>query len=249
MRWALSRKSREVLRRFMTSDVLLAFDFDGTLAPIVNDPDRARMRFTTRRLLRRLAGAALCVVISGRSRADVRNKLVGTGVRHVIGNHGAEPWERAAETALQVARWNAALVRNLPVLPGLRIENKKMSVTLHYRQCRWRTRARSEILRVARLLPEVRLIGGKEAVSLVSKNAPSKGTALRRELSRWACDRALYVGDDETDEDVFSLSGDPRLLTIRVGRKRNSAAQYFLRNQPEIDDLLRCLYNCELQQL
>ena len=76
MRYVLTRKSEEAVRRFLASPVLLAFDFDGTLAPIVGDPDRARLRPATRRLLRRVADAWPCVVISGRSRADVERKLV-----------------------------------------------------------------------------------------------------------------------------------------------------------------------------
>ena len=49
------------------------------------------------------------------------------------------------------------------------------------------------------------------------------------------------MGDDETDEDVFTLDQPGRLLTIRVGPKRSSAARYYIANQPAIDDLLRVL--------
>ncbi len=93
MLYVLSRKSKTLLRELTASKALLAFDFDGTLAPIVDDPGRARMRSRTRRLLRRLASAYPCAVISGRSRADLRERLAGTGIRRTIGNHGAEPWE------------------------------------------------------------------------------------------------------------------------------------------------------------
>ncbi len=58
----------------------------------------------------------------------------------------------------------------------------------------------------------------------------------------FGCDTALYVGDDDTDEDVFALDQPGRLLTIRVGRKLDSLAGYFLRNQAEIDVLLRVLH-------
>ena len=55
MRDILSRGNREVLQQFAWSKVLLAFDYDGTLAPIVMDPDRAAMRPTTRRRLAAVA--------------------------------------------------------------------------------------------------------------------------------------------------------------------------------------------------
>jgi len=51
---------------------------------------------------------------------------------------------------------------------------------------------------------------------------------------------ALYVGDDETDEDVFALR-DARILSVRVGKKNGSAARYFLKRQAEITEVLRLL--------
>jgi trehalose 6-phosphate phosphatase len=241
MRYVLTRRSEEAVRRFLASPVLLAFDFDGTLAPIVGDPDRARLRSATRRLLRRVAEAWPCVVISGRSRADVANRLSGTGIHRTFGNHGAEPWADARGARKQVARWGASLAKDLANLSGIRIENHRLSVTVHYRYCDPRASARSQILDTARALPEARLICGKLAVSVIPARAPNKGTALRAEMARLACDRALYVGDDETDEDVFALDRGIRLLSVRVGRKVRSRAQYFLRNQAEIDEFLRIL--------
>ncbi len=78
-------------------------------------------------------------------------------------------------------------------------------------------------------------------VNLLPTDAPHKGIALERARTRFACDTAIYVGDDETDEDVFALDQPGRLLTIRVGQKRESLASYFLRNQGEIDRLLETL--------
>jgi trehalose 6-phosphate phosphatase len=241
MRYLLSRQSKEVLRQVATSKALLAFDFDGTLAPIVGDPDQARMRNSTRQLLRRLASIYPCVVISGRSRADLREKLAGAGIRHSIGNHGAEPWTGTPSVREQIGRWDAVLAKELLPLRGVRIENKEFSVTVHYRHCPTKAKAHSQILKTALSLKGVRLINGKQAISIVPKNAPDKGMALRTEQVRLRCDRALYIGDDETDEDVFSLDEGLRLLTIRVGRCLSSRAAYFIRNQCEIDELLKVL--------
>jgi trehalose 6-phosphate phosphatase len=242
MHYVLSPRSREILRQFAVSRVVFAFDFDGTLAPIVNHPERARMRRTTRLLLSKLASVRTCVALSGRSRVDLENKLAGTGIHHLIGNHGAEPWKGAYRVRGEVPQWERALVRELPDLPGLWIENKTLSLTIHYRECRQKAEARSAIAKAARSLPEVRLISGKESLSIVSQSAPHKGIALRAELVRLKCDRAVYVGDDETDEDVFALTDEELcLFAIRVGRKNHSRAGYFLRNQKEIDELLRLL--------
>ncbi|MCL5745393.1 MAG: trehalose-phosphatase [Acidobacteria bacterium] len=208
----------------------------------MNDPERARMRRTTHLLLSKLASVRTCVALSGRSRVDLKNKLAETGIHHLIGNHGAEPWEGAYRIRKEVPQWQRAIEGELPGLPGLWIENKALSLTIHYRECRQKAEARSAIVKAARLLPDVRLIGGKEAVSIVSQRAPHKGTALKAKLLRLKCVRAVYVGDDETDEDVFRLTDDGlSLFAIRIGRKTHSRAGYFLRNQEEIDELLRLL--------
>ena len=67
-----------------------------------------------------------------------------------------------------------------------------------------------------------------------------KGTALESERIRLGCVSALYVGDDETDEDVFA-GGARRRLGIRVSRDAASRARYYLRDQAEVDALLEAL--------
>jgi trehalose 6-phosphate phosphatase len=121
------------------------------------------------------------------------------------------------------------------------VEDKGFSVSVHYRQARERVAARRAILKVAQSLPDVRIVGGKLVVNLLVPDAPHKGLALERERARFACDTVVYVGDDETDEDVFQLDRPGRLLSIRVGQKRSSAASYYIRNQAEIDRLLETL--------
>jgi trehalose 6-phosphate phosphatase len=94
---------------------------------------------------------------------------------------------------------------------------------------------------VAGTLQKARTIQGIEVVNIVPSDAPHKGMALERERARLCCDTAIYVGDDETDEDVFALDQPGRLLGIRVGRKKNSRADFYLEAQEKIDDLLRLL--------
>jgi trehalose 6-phosphate phosphatase len=121
------------------------------------------------------------------------------------------------------------------------VEDKGLSVAVHYRQARQRSAARRAILTVARSLIDVRIIGGKLAVNFLLPDAPHKGLAVERERAHFACDTVIYVGDDETDEDVFQLDRPERLLAIRVGQKGTSAAPYYIRNQEEIDGLLETL--------
>jgi trehalose 6-phosphate phosphatase len=241
MRDILSRSGREILRQFSWSNVLLAFDYDGTLAPIVRDPNKAAMRATTRRLLTEVATRYPCVVVSGRARSDARRWLHGIRLRQVVGNHGIEPWQATRPLMDEVERWAPLLARRLAGLKGVRIENKTFSVAVHYRLSREKKKALAAILEAAAALGSVRLIGGKQVVNILPKDAPHKGMALERERERLRHDTAIYVGDDETDEDVFSLDQPGRLLTVRVGSNRLSQASYFLRNQAAVDEFLETL--------
>jgi len=243
MRYILGLRWQEILRRYARSDVLLGFDYDGTLAPIVRRPELAGMRPSTAQLLAELARTRICTAVSGRSRDDLAGKLDGVGITHLIGNHGAEP---NASVGLPLGRrvrgWQAELERTLEPMPGLWIENKLLSLTVHYRQCADKRAAHAAIVRTAAGLPAARLIPGKDAVSIVAPDAPNKGTALAALAARLGLNHVLYVGDDGTDEDVFTLR-DPRLelLSIRVGPGAHSAAAYYLRDQREIDVLLQRL--------
>jgi trehalose 6-phosphate phosphatase len=184
-----------------------------------------------------------CVVVSGRSRTDVSRRLRGTGIGVVLGNHGLEPWVAPAGVADRVRAWRGLLDRRLAGMPGVVIEEKGLSIAIHYRRSRTKKIARQAIAAAALELPEVRVIGGKQVVNLIPEGAGHKGIALLRERDRAGCATAIFVGDDDTDEDVFALDEAERLLSIRIGRKRRSAADYYLARQADIDELIRQLVN------
>jgi trehalose 6-phosphate phosphatase len=241
MQQILSSRNRPVLRRFALPNTLVAFDFDGTLAPIIRDHHRAALRKTTINLLAKLATLYPCMVISGRARNDVRRRLRGTGIREIIGNHGIEPWSGSPAMEKSVRRWLPLLKCTLRRFRGVVIENKQFSVAIHYRHEPCKREARATIAAVARELGAVRLVGGKQVVNILPAGAPHKGLALERELLKTRCNKAIYIGDDDTDEDVFALPGRRRLLTIRVGLDRRSLARYYLGTQREIDRVIQRL--------
>jgi trehalose 6-phosphate phosphatase len=234
----LAQENSDVLAQFASSDLLLAFDFDGTLAPIVADPDDAKMRPRTRELLIRACRLYPTIVLSGRAVADVRERLRGAGLLEIIGNHGLEPWRHSAAFAKQVRGWLPVLYKKLAHFKGLVIEDKGYSLAIHYRKSREKRVAKEAILAAAATLRPLRVVGGHQVVNLLPEGAPHKGIALGAARDRLGCDTALYVGDDETDEDVFARDEPGRLLSIRVGHKPGSRAAFFLESQADIDSLL-----------
>lgn len=241
MRNILAQAHRTVLEQFAWSNVVLAFDYDGTLAPIVDRPERAVMRGTTRSLIEQLVGMYPCIVISGRSQVDALRRMRGTGIHEVIGNHGIEPWKASDRMVHEVQQWRPILEQRLAGLRGVEIEDKLFSIAVHYRRSREKRVAIAAIRDAVRQLRNVRVVGGKQVINILPANAPHKGSALINSRARLGCDTAIYVGDDETDEDVFTLDQPGQLLTVRVGRRRSSAATYFLPGQDDIDEFLGLL--------
>jgi trehalose 6-phosphate phosphatase len=237
----LAGPQRALIEPFAWSQTLLAFDFDGTLAPIVDDPPKAAMRSGTRSLLARAAVLYPCVVISGRALSDVARRVKGLGLRGVVGNHGVEPWRATRHTHRRVQDWRPLFDKFLEGEAGVEIEDKTYSLAIHFRRSRAKKRVRELVRKAAAGLEDVRLIGGIEVVNIVPSDAPHKGIALERERARLRCDTAIYVGDDETDEDVFALDQPGRLLTVRVGRKATSRADFYLKSQADVDAFLRVL--------
>lgn len=238
MKDLLAPRHAAVLERLAASRTLIGFDFDGTLAPIVADRERAAMRARTARLLAALCARYPCAVISGRARADVAARLGAAPVRWVIGNHGLEPSPMlpAARRALRANR--PVLRRALAGVPGIDIEDKNLSLAVHYRHAPDKRAARALIDAAIAALPvPMRVVPGKLVVNLVPAEAPHKGDALRTVRARARADAALFVGDDVTDEDVFALRDDG-LVSVRVGAARRSAAPWYIRDQRAVDALL-----------
>ena len=240
-RMILSRRYVPVLAHFASSNVLVAFDYDGTLAPIVATPSAARMRATTRRLLTQVAKHYPCVVISGRRLDDLTKRLQRVPVWHLVGDHGFETRGKTGAASAQVLEWVEQLRRRLPEQKGLVIEPKRHSVTVHYRHVRDKPRVLELLAEAAHQLRDARAIYSPEAINFLPSNGAHKGLALQQACRAFACDTAIYIGDDDTDEDAFASAGPERLLSIRVGTRGPSAARYRLKRQAEIDALMKTL--------
>jgi trehalose 6-phosphate phosphatase len=236
----LEQHSRHALAEYAAANVIVALDYDGTLSPITARPQDARMRPRTKTLLHALARRYPTVAISGRALADVSERLKAVPLWHVFGNHGIEGTPHQRETP-HVREWLEILRRELPPELGIFIEDKGHSLSLHTRQARDRRRALAAIDRAVAQLSEVTVIGGKEVVNLLPPDRGNKGVALEFAMRAFVCSHAIYVGDDDTDEDAFRVSQSAPVLGIRVGQSENTAAQYYVETQEEVDDLLEAL--------
>jgi trehalose 6-phosphate phosphatase len=238
MRYLFANRAA-ALRPLEGRGVLLAFDFDGTLAPIVARREAAAMRPRTAALFHEVCARYPTAVITGRARGDVLPRLAGAAVVAVVGNHGLETGAALPPARARLLETTRARLRELPrVVGGLDVEDKGASFSVHLRRARRPRVAAAAVL--AALPAGMKVVPGKAVLNVVLATAPHKGDALAALARRHRARALLYVGDDVTDEDAFALDA-PGLVGVRVGRARRSAAEYFLRAQPEVDRLLRWL--------
>ncbi len=219
------------LRRIAGAPVLLvASDYDGTLAPIVADPARASPEADAVEALRELAGLAdtHVAVVSGRSVDDLASLSGLSSAVHLVGSHGSE--SRTGFVApLDPANFarRDELIEALHRLarrgPGLTVEEKPASVTLHYRNAdpELADDVVAEVLEGPAALPGVSVKHGKMVVELMVVET-DKGQALDRLRDEVGADAMLFLGDDVTDEDAFARLR-PGDLGVKVGPGETAA--------------------------
>lgn len=229
----------DILDQVAAARAMLAFDYDGTLAPYVADRAAAEMRPDTRRLLRTAAILYPCAVISGRARVDVAARLDGIPLVGIVGNHGAEPGFGPLDRGLRerVAAWEAKLAPVLSRVAGVEVENKGFSLALHHRRSPSWSHARERIRGAISCLEGAVVFEGHAAVNVLPEDAPTKANAIRGLCERFALDVVVYVGDDRSDEEAFRC--DAVSVAIRVGLDPDSSARFSVAGQADVDRLLR----------
>lgn len=254
-----SKLSGEQIERLKRGRAVWMFDYDGTLSPIVRDPDAALLPAAVRRHLKRLATLSPVFIISGRKLSDVRRKV---GIERVgyVGNHGFEVcfapqrggpsvlhhpvdrqlertgWPQARKSAKKALSW---LTR---AYPGSVLEDKVYSLSLHYRNVHpgkkpsLLRQAKASLQGIAGLQPR----GGKQVLEVRPDVAWHKGEAVLWIIKQLNLKGRLlcYVGDDETDEDAFRVLQRFTALTIRVGRRKQTCASYYVSSVADVHDLI-----------
>jgi len=204
----------------------LFLDFDGTLVAIANRPDEVRLDPETREALADLNGllAGAVAIITGRDIAAVDHflaplRLSTAGVHGLMRRDAQGHTYAAAVDSGLPAAIERAVFPFLAKHPGLLVERKHGALALHYREHPELERASIEAMEnAAGNLRETEIMRGKMVVE-VKASGGNKGAAIADFLNEepFAGRRAVFAGDDCTDEDAFALVNARGGISIKVG--------------------------------
>lgn len=220
-------------------------DFDGTLVEIASRPNRVRMKPAMRRILHRLARnrKVTVAVISGRRREQLK-RCVDIPRIHYLGLYGWETGKpRALPASARVAlfRAHALLLKELSAVPGVWIEPKRNSFSIHLLgakrsvQHRVRQAARRLLGPFANTLQSLENL---RDIEVMPRRVEDKGAAVRKFLAKRRPQRGVvfFFGDDLSDEPAFAAVR--RGVSVLVGKARRTNARFRLRGPEDVSVVL-----------
>ncbi|MFA5388326.1 MAG: trehalose-phosphatase [Candidatus Omnitrophota bacterium] len=248
-------KLKDVLEK---RPVFLFLDYDGTLVPIAQRPDKAVISGNALKALSGLAKNPDCrvAVISGRSLKNIKDMVNLKDISYA-GNHGLEiegagikfktPVLPGYKLALR--KLKTILKKKLSVIRGAIVEDKGLTLSVHYRlvEAKKIPALKTIFYKTAErygVPAGIKITTGKKVLEIRPDLKQDKGRIVLWLLSKVKTRAGkkpslpVYIGDDVTDEDAFrALRG--RGLTVFVGKPGRSSAEYFVRGTGEVIDFLK----------
>ncbi|XP_066351033.1 probable trehalose-phosphate phosphatase 6 isoform X2 [Miscanthus floridulus] len=252
--------------------IVVFLDYDGTLSPIVDDPDAAYMSDTMRRAVRSVAKHFPTAIVSGRCRDKVF-EFVKLAELYYAGSHGMDIkgpakgsrhtkaakakgvlFQPASQFLPMIEQVHDSLVEKTKCIPGAKVENNKFCVSVHFRcvdEKSWSTLA-DMVKSVLKDYPKLKLTQGRMVFEVRPTIKWDKGKALEfllESLGFADCTDVLpvYIGDDRTDEDAFKvLRKRGQGVGILVSKQpKDTSASYSLQEPAEVMEFLLRLVEWE----
>lgn len=235
--------------------IYLLLDYDGTLAPIAQNPDLAVLAPKTWAVLKKLSNHPRCMlaIISGRALASIK-KMVKIPKIIYSGNHGFEVdyhgvhLKLLQDTNFQILlnKIHTVLGKKMKGIKGILLENKKMTLSVHYRLVSRNQRPViktifREVITPYQVRRQVNVTAGKMVLEIRPPLEWGKGDLVKWLLHEGAQNGnktvVFYFGDDRTDEEAFKVVKGKGYAII-VGKNKRSAAEYYLKNPDEVGKVL-----------
>ncbi|XP_022943275.1 probable trehalose-phosphate phosphatase J [Cucurbita moschata] len=247
--------------------IVMFLDYDGTLSPIVADPDKAFMSEAMRKTVKKLARCFPTAIVSGRCRDKVYG-FIRLGELYYAGSHGMDIkgptktsklkkavnqgllFQPASEFLPMIDDVYEQLVEKMKSTPGAKVENNKFCISVHFRcvdEKEWNNLAH-EVKSVVKEYPKLRLTQGRKVLEIRPTIKWDKGKALEfllESLGYANCSDVfpIYIGDDRTDEDAFKVLREREqgfgILVSKI--PKDTHASYSLQEPSEVMHFLQRL--------
>ena len=228
------------------NNTFLFFDYDGTLTPIVDKPQAAVLDGNIRAMLNRLKSDYPIAIISGRTLADIMDRVKIKDIFYA-GNHGAEIWDgrqkivgssEPIDTGL-LHEFKEKIATAMKGIAGIMVEDKTMTISIHYRKVKKQDREKmtARFRDVAQSYQNrLRITKGKEVFEARPLHAWNKGDAVQWILKNYGAGKMpVFVGDDSTDEDAFKAVNETG-VSMSIGKNINASC--YLESQADIESFL-----------
>ena len=228
-----------------TSKIFLMLDYDGTIAPIVKKPELAKLNPKTKKILRKLLGKdrLKIAIVSGRSITQLK-KFVSLKGLYYVGVHGLEiagpsinfKHPDAVKLKPILVKAYKATIKKMGEIKGVLVENKGLTFAVHYRLT-----SKKDVLKIRKKIREIhvkysglKILKGKKVLEFIPNLKWDKSSAVQFLLEKFDFNFfPIYFGDDLTDESVFKTFKNKGLMVV-VGKRKNSAAKYYVKNVGEV---------------
>ncbi|CAG7904890.1 hypothetical protein IGI04_029056 [Brassica rapa subsp. trilocularis] len=247
--------------------IVMFLDYDGTLSPIVEDPDKAYITHEMREVVKNVALNFPTAIVTGRSIDKVRG-FVKLNEIYYAGSHGMDIegptseyayggesnqgvlFQPAREFVPMIEKVYKILEEKTKWIPGAMVENNKFCLSVHFRRVdekRW-TGLAEQVKSVLIDYPQLKLTQGRKVLEIRPTIKWDKGQALNFLLKSLGFEKSedvvpVYIGDDRTDEDAFKVLRERGqgfgILVSKVPKETN--ASYSLQDPSQVNEFLRRL--------
>lgn len=243
---------QKIKEKIIEQNLVLFLDFDGTLSPIVENPQDAKILPCIRDSLETLTLKIETFIISGRSRLDVKEK-VGIKTCKFVGAHGFDMSEIDSNEIVSkdvldlLGKVFEKFQKEFGEIDGVILEDHYYTITLHYRKVKDPLIEDKLFEKVQEILMEfnskLKITQGKKVIEIRPKINWNKGKAVEKILENYQNNEfCIYIGDDVTDEDAFQfLKESKRGIGIVIGKKTNTHASYSLEDPYHVSKFLKLL--------
>ncbi|OIV97897.1 hypothetical protein TanjilG_12654 [Lupinus angustifolius] len=211
--------------------IVTFLDYDGTLSPIVADPDKAYMTSKMKGTLKEIARHFPTAIVTGRCRDKVYN-FVRLAEVYYAGSHGMDIkgprknqspkkgnnngktmlFQPASQFMPMINEVYKILQVKTKCVPGAMVENNKFCLSVHFRcvdEKNWALLA-EQVRLVLNGYPKLKLTQGRKVLEIRPTIKWDKGKALEFLLQSLGYNNSdevfpIYIGDDRTDEDAFKV--------------------------------------------